>query len=160
MKALHMSTLSIFLHALTDADLDRRLVFATIAGEVGAGYHITEFKLSDVKSIDCAARKSTWVEAAMQVLDGYGDEHMPVNKFKTIAEQSINALPDLAHAPLSVEFAPGNHGLGLYKIGAVQRTDTKLIVNLQPMAAVCKPSAGPTVTRQTNIEAFKSIGCC
>lgn len=142
-----MSTLNIFLAQLTDADLNRQLVFATVDSEIGAGYHVTEFKLADVKSINCGARQANWSETTMQLLDGYGEDHMRVETFRSIATRSIGALPNLGDAPLRIEYAPNNIGLGLYQVGAIQRTETKLIVGLQPMAATCQPStsggAGP-----------------
>ena len=141
MKDMPMSTLNTLRAELTDADLDRRLVFATIDGPIGAGYHVTEFKLAQVQSIDCGARTANWQEAQMQILDGYGESHMTVAKFTAIADQTVNAIPALGDVPITIEFAPRNQGLHLYQIGAVQRTDTDLIVGLQDRQAACKPAA-------------------
>ena len=98
----------------------------------------------------------------MQLLDGYGETPMKAGKFAAIVDQTIKALPELAAAPLSVEFAPGNQGLHLYQIGAVQRSDTDLIVGLQDKAAMCKPSvlATPEATSSECCGKPRAAACC
>lgn len=57
------------------------LVFSTEDGDIGSGYHVTEFKHAKVTGIDCGGRVSEWVEASVQLLDGSGGSHMAVGKF-------------------------------------------------------------------------------
>ncbi len=154
-----MSTLGFFRDQMTEKDADRRLIFATIDGPIGAGYHVTELKLADVHSIDCGGNQSSWTEATMQLLDGYGDDHMTAGTFAGIADTSVAALPGLRDAPLSVEFAPRNEGLRIYQIGAIQRTEDSLIVGLQDRQALCKPSAAQ-VSGGAACCSPKASSCC
>ena len=159
MKDEAMSTLGFFREQLTEADASRRLIFATIEGPIGAGYHVTELKLADVSSIDCGANQTAWTEATLQLLDGYGEDHMTAGTFAGIADKSMTALPGLRDAPLSVEFAPKNEGLRIYQIGAIQRTDDTLIVGLQNRQALCKPSAAQ-VSGGADCCSPKASACC
>lgn len=136
-----MSTLDFFQAQLTESDFDRKLMFTTGDHDVGAGYHVTELKFADVKGIDCGANQTAWAESTIQLLDGHGGQHMRVGKFAKIVDQSVRAIPGLGAAPLRVEYGPGNRGLQLYRIGAVQRTDDALLVTLLSDQAQCKPVA-------------------
>ena len=104
-----MSSLNTLRAALTEDDLDRKLIFATVDGEIGAGYHVTELKLAEVQGIDCGANQRGWRETVVQLLDGHGREHMSVGKFTAILDQSIKALPGLGDASVRIEFAPRNN---------------------------------------------------
>ena len=135
-----MLTLGSLRTALETSDNGSSLIFATNDGPIGAGYHVTELKLADIRSIDCGARQSAWTEATLQLLDGHGGGHMTVGTFRGIADKSLGALPGLSHAPLSVEFAPGNNGLRLYQIEAVDNEDSATVVRLKDLTALCKPA--------------------
>jgi hypothetical protein len=141
---------------LTDlmADLSRAAsntpaVFRTEAGDIGAGYHVTELKLHDINSIDCGGRLARWKEAQLQLLDKADGEHLTAGKVHAILSRCLQALPGLADVPLSVEFAPGNRGLARYNLGAVTERGDRLELPLIDDQALCKPAAetgccGPT----------------
>ncbi len=135
-----MSSLNALRTELSEEDLDRKLIFATVDGEIGAGYHITELKLADVQGIDCGANQRGWRETVVQLLDGHGRAHMSVGKFAAIVDQSVKAVPGLGDAPVRIEFAPRNQGLHLYEIGGAERTEDALIVGLVDDRATCKPA--------------------
>ena len=107
-------TLNDFLDALHDQPAEAPLVFTTSEGPIGAGYHITELKSLDIKSIDCGGRTSDWTEVQIQLLDGAGRSHLSAGKSAKILEHSLKAIPDLAEGELSFEYAPGNNGLRRY----------------------------------------------
>ena len=107
-------TLNDFLDALHDQPAEAPLVFITSEGPIGAGYHITELKSLDIKSIDCGGRTSDWTEVQIQLLDGAGRSHLSAGKSAKILEHSLKAIPDLAEGELSFEYAPGNNGLRRY----------------------------------------------
>ena len=116
------------------------LVFATDAGPLSGGYHVTEFKRLDIASIDCGGTQSARRETVMQLLDGHGGTHMKTGKFVSIAERSAAAVPGLEAGPLQVECALGNLGLGLYKVRAVEAAAGQTIVHLTNDQAECRPA--------------------
>ena len=116
--------------ALGGMNPDAELVFETEDGTIGGGYHVTEFKRSDVTSVDCGGRKDAWSEATLQLLDGAGGDRMRVGKFARILDQSLRALPGLGAAPLSVEFAPSNAGLRLFHPAAPEASGDRALVRL------------------------------
>lgn len=136
----HMATAGEMLAALDTLDPDMPVGFATEAGPIGGDYHITELKLADIHSIDCGGRQSRWTEAALQLLDGNGEGWMSAGKMIAILRRCVSALPELAAAPLSVEFAHGNHGLGRYTAGPLQAQGGRAVVPLLTDAAQCKPA--------------------
>ena len=144
--AQNLKTLNDILGALSAADPDAPLVFATEAGDIGAGYHVTEFKQLEVSGIDCRGRMAHWQESQLQLLDGRSGAHMLVSKFIEIARRSMAALPDLGNAPLSVEFAPGNSGLHRYLVAQLAEGAAAAKLLLTGDRAICKPTA--------------SSGCC
>lgn len=119
------------------------LIFETQAGEINAGYHLTELKLSDVRSIDCGGRRTEWQEAALQLLDGYGGAHMQVGKFAKILKSSIHGLDGLGDVPAHVEFAHNNEGLQVYALGTPHEIDGRVLLPLKGQSAGCKVMTQP-----------------
>ncbi len=143
-------TLSTFLAELDHANPEAGVVFATEDGPVGAGYHITELKSARVDSIDCGGRRSTWVEAAVQVLDVFGDAPMPVERLRAILDRSIAAIPELAEAPVHVEFGHRNQSLSRYDIAGLKIGPTAVTVSLVRAHASCKPAVERSTRPQTS----------
>lgn len=133
-------TLNDLLENLEAAPPASALIFRTEHGDIGRGYHVTEFKHARITGIDCGARMSEWGEASIQLLDGDGDAHMQVSKFSGILRQSLRQVEGLGEAPTHVEFAPGNNGLRTYDIDAPDISAEAVIVNLREKSAICKPS--------------------
>ncbi|CTQ56045.1 hypothetical protein LP7551_04602 [Roseibium album] len=128
------------LNRLKGMPTDAPLVFQSEQGEIGSGYHVTELKLSRITSIDCGARVDEWVEAALQLLDGKGREHMPVGKFAGIVAQSIGKVPGLRNSPMHVEFSHNNKGMRIYEVGEPDFNDGRVTVSLSEERAHCKPA--------------------
>ena len=148
-----MATAGDLVAALDGLAPDMPVGFATDAGTIGGDYHITEFKLADVRSIDCGGRESRWREAALQLLDGTGAGWMSAGKMAAILRRCVSALPELAEVPFSVEFAHGNRGLGRYTALRPIAEDGRAVVALIGGAAQCKPAVD---TGCCNVAA----GCC
>lgn len=147
---------------LHGADGDAPLVFATGDGTIGPGYHVTEFRQADVTGIDCGGTLSTWSEAVMQVMDGHGRSHMQVGKFLSILSKSLAQVDGLGDAPLRVEFAPGNAGLGLFAVDGVTAKADGATVTLAAEGAVCKPlmrAAAPIASACCGPKSAASV-CC
>ena len=134
------ATLSELLSVLNDQRPDLRAVFHTADTEIGPGYHVTELKLADIESVDCGGRRAQWSEAQLQLLDGQDGERLTVGKVASILQRSLAAIPRLADAPMSVEFAPGNRGLGRYRLGKPLAAGEKLLLPLVEDRAQCKPA--------------------
>ena len=139
---------------------DQPLIFATDAGDIGQGYHVTELKHLTINSIDCGGRRSSWTEAQLQLLDGDYGAHMHVGKFISIARHSIASVEGLDDAPLSVEYAPRNQGLHRYRIGAMAPGRDGVRVTLVQDAAVCKPAmAAPCPIGRRSGTDTKKMAC-
>lgn len=134
-------TLHDFLDALHDHPADAPLVFTTAEGSIGAGYHITELKALEVKSIDCGGRTSAWTEVQIQLLDGQSGTHLSTGKSAKILEHSLKTIPELASGELSIEFAPGNHGLRRYIPTQLIWAEGHVEMRLTEDGATCKPAA-------------------
>lgn len=135
-----MTTFSQLLAGLQATDPSLPLVFQTKQGAIGAGYHVTELRHSHSKGIDCGGNIQSWQEARLQLLDGYGGEHMSVGKFSSIVAKSMAAVPELEQADLLVEFGHSNSDLSLLAIREPEVKDDAVIVFLGDAHAVCKPA--------------------
>ncbi len=147
-----MTTLTDLLTDLKTLDPDLPLVFATNAGEIGGGYHVTELKRAEINSIDCGGTLSAWVETNLQLLDGSGRDHMKVGKFIAIAERSLAAVDGLAEGQLAFEYSPENIGLHRYSAAEIRSLPDKVLLHLSEDRAACKPS----LTRMAN----QPSACC
>ena len=134
-------TLNDFLNALHEQPAEAPLVFTTSEGPIGAGYHITELKSLDIKSIDCGGRTSDWTEVQIQLLDGAGRSHLSAGKSAKILENSLKAIPDLAEGELSFEYAPGNNGLRRYIPTQPIWAEGHVEMRLSEDGAQCKAAA-------------------
>ena len=94
-----MTTARELIAALEALDPDAALGFATDTGEIGGRYHITELKLSEIRSIDCGGRESRWSEAAMQLLDGHGAGWMAAGKVVAILKRSVTGASRCRRSP-------------------------------------------------------------
>ena len=144
---LHDVTLNDLLARL-GAAADRPVAFRTPQGAVRAGYHLTEFKLAHVRSVDCGRGTHEWNEAIVELLDGGGGaaEPMRSSKLSAIVKEVVGALPAMGDAPLVIEF--GSDGLARYRIEAVEpheesgsgeRGGDGWVVLLAPLRGQCKP---------------------
>jgi len=147
------ATLNGILSELQAQDAGQAAVFQTGEGDIGSGYHVTEFKLAAVTGIDCGARISQWSETLLQLLDGAHGEHMTVKKFTAIADKSIEKVPGLGEAPFFVEFAPGNRGLRRFQVSGISRAAGRVVLGLAEDRAACKPAAEAVALSGTT-------GCC
>ena len=133
-------TFATLLTSLKPFDAAAALIFEVDDQIIGAGYHVTELRHSLSTGIDCGGNVETWQEARLQLLDGSGETHMSLGKFRAIVEKSLDRLPELADAPLLVEFSPDNLGLKLMALDAPLMKDGRISVKLRDSRALCKPA--------------------
>lgn len=150
-----MTTFSDLLEDLQTSDPTQPLIFATDDGEIGAGYHVTELRHSTSTGIDCGGQIESWQETRLQLLDAQGVTHMSVGKFRSILHKSLSALPELANAPLLVEFGHNNSALALKTVKKPIVLDGAVIVGLGEARAVCKPAQ-----RRSNSHTQSTLACC
>jgi hypothetical protein len=150
-------TLQDFLDALQDHPAEAPLVFTTTEGPIGAGYHITEIKALDIKSIDCGGNKSNWSEVQIQLLDGASGTHLSAAKSAKILDHSLKAIPELANGELSFEFAPGNNGLRRYIPSPPIWSEGRVEMRLSEDGAQCKPAS---YAAQTTSCCGANARCC
>ncbi|MQY42490.1 hypothetical protein GG681_07530 [Epibacterium sp. SM1969] len=159
-----MNTLLELMTQLQRHDPNAPLVFATAAGEIAAGYHVTELRHYHAKGIDCGGRIDTWQEARLQLLDGAGETHMRLAKFLDILEKSITALPELKHAALQVEFGHNNAELRLMSLEALTLQRGRVVLQLGETRALCKPAQQKNAARDNSCcrdaEAFARVSSC
>lgn len=140
---------------------DAPLVFSTTSETIGAGYHVTELKASDITSIDCAGNLLQWTETSLQLLDGAHGEHMKAGTFLGILNHSFAKIEALKVSQTFVEFSPKNEGLRIYE-PVLQQTGPEIAeFRLIDARAQCKPSmsgsCGPVEAKQAlPVE----VGCC
>ena len=146
-------TPQMLLETLQTLPAELPLVFQTEKGEIGAGYHVTELKLAQVRSIDCGGRLASWSEAVLQLLDGQGVDHMKVGKFAAILSQSVSRVSGLGESLLHVEFAHENKGMRIYEVSRPVMHESLVCVALNEVRAHCKPA----LEHGANTEAS---GCC
>ncbi|MGI9394843.1 MAG: DUF6428 family protein [Boseongicola sp.] len=155
--------LNTFLSSLSSMPADAPLVFATDLGEIGSGYHVTEFKHANITGIDCGARRSEWSEASMQLLDGHEGDHMKAGKLARILELSLGQVPGLGAAEFHVEFAHRNQGMRKYFADKPELKGDKVYVQMDETTAVCKPASemgvecGPSNCCPPKAQ---SVSCC
>jgi len=125
--------------ALAPFPQDAPLIFRSPDGPIGAGYHVTEWKLARIESIDCGAQRSAWTEAVLQLLDGAGHEHMDIAKFRGILRKSIQAMPELGQTAFRIEYSPNNVGLRIFEPQVPVGNQSSVVVGLHDSGAQCKP---------------------
>lgn len=161
MKERAMTLLDL-LNQLDAALADTRLVFATAEGPILPGYHVTELRRLDATGIDCGGVVTSWREVVVQLLDGTGRDYMTVGKFRGILSKSFDRVDGLASAPMRVEFAHENQGLGMFIVADTDMREGVVTVTLAPDHAVCKPKlrALDTITASCCGAGQDRVACC
>ena len=132
---------------------DAPLIFVSENGPINAGYHVTEVKLASVQSLDCGARRSSWNEVVIQLLDGSGQDYMTVGKFTGILKKATSKLEGLDHAALKFEFSNDNKGLRILEPGHPVAAGSAVSLPLGDINAACKPMVEAALMRD-------SASCC
>ena len=139
---------------------NRPVRFRTAHYEVKPGYHLTEFKLARVASVDCGRGKHEWDEAIVELLDGSGDEEefMPSGKVTAIVDDVVSAIPAASDADAVFEF--GSRGLARYRIGSVAFDGDDWLVTLDPLQGQCKAASTPSCCKAVAATKPEPTSCC
>ena len=148
---------------LAPLNQDAPLIFMTNGREIGPGYHVTELRHSVSTGIDCGGQVETWDEARLQLLDGPGDAHMSVAKFRQIIDRALGKLSVLADTSFVVEFGPDNAALTIMTVGAPRARNANVVLPLVHSRAVCKPAQRQSATLSccgSNKAVTPAAECC
>lgn len=131
------------------------LIFVAPQGPVRGGYHLTEVKRADVTGLACNGSQDSWREVSIQLLDGFGGPHMPVGKAAKIIHLALNSLPDVADAPLHMEYGPRNASRELYTLEPPVFDNNTMTIALKPTHVGCK-----ALTAEQEAQVIAASRCC
>ncbi|MBL4626912.1 MAG: hypothetical protein JKY00_02535 [Roseicyclus sp.] len=132
-------TLNEALSDLTKSDPDAGLHFTTDGKPIRGGYHVTEFQVAQIRSMTCGGKTDAWDEARVQLMDGHGTQSpMSVGRFLHISGLVAERFPEMGGLPLSIELAPNNKGLHIYRPERPVDAGDKVTLPLRSAQAVCK----------------------
>ena len=132
-------TLTDILTSLSGMAPDAPLTFTADGKAIRVGYHVTEFQMAQIQSMTCGGKTDAWEEARVQIMEGPGTQDaMTVGRFLHIAGIVQDRFPDMGALPLSVEYAPGNAGLHIYRPGMPVTDGATVTLPLSSDQAECK----------------------
>ncbi|MDZ4725993.1 MAG: DUF6428 family protein [Leptospira sp.] len=152
---------------------------------IASDYHITEFKLANIQSIDCGGNIDSWSEMILQVLEpgvNFEKEAMEIQKLLSIIDK-VNSKMDIPNdCLLRIEFGNKDIPMSQYFVNSIGITNSSLIVHLEEGAPECKAAescglpnekaskdnsksacgCGPSISMKTPTTEIskKSSGCC
>lgn len=154
-----ISTLSGLLEELDKAPA-ADVVFSVEGRPIQPDYHVTEFKFARLRSMDCGGRLDEWNELLVQLLDGPAKarpnaEYMKAATLSNIASKaaSSSAASQEEAGELYFEYSAPGEALRKLSILGVDIRPDKVVLELGPVGAVCKP-----VIQQQALPAQRS--CC
>lgn len=107
-------------------------------------YHITEFKLATIESVDCGGKTDSWKEIILQVLEPkekVDQESMSLGKIQSIFQKVSKSLSIPEDAVLRIEFGNANHVMRQYFVSKLQIEGSTLLMHLVDGQTECKASA-------------------
>ncbi|TGL92436.1 hypothetical protein EHQ68_01080 [Leptospira congkakensis] len=106
-------------------------------------YHITEFKLAKIQSVDCGGKSDSWFEIILQVLEPKveGDtESMTLAKVNSILKK-VNGSMDIPNdATLRIEFGNTETAMRQYFVSEMLPKENSFVIQLKDGKTECKAS--------------------
>ncbi len=138
---------AVFLNKLAN-NIGKSLIFDFNGKTINKGYHVTEFKASDVNSVDCGGNSNHWQEFTLHITapvkTSPAKEYMSVEKFldiykkvATVAMSSTN-INSIDKALIRVEYANTNGIAISYIVDTIEITEDSLIVKTLAPGTTCK----------------------
>ncbi|TGL08560.1 hypothetical protein EHQ43_05855 [Leptospira bouyouniensis] len=112
--------------------------------QIYPNYHITEFKLATIESVDCGGNLDTWKEIILQVLEpneNIETESMSLKKISNIYAKVSKAISIPENAILRIEFGNSSSAMRQYFVSDIKIEETNLVVYLIDGATECKASS-------------------
>ncbi|TGK81331.1 hypothetical protein EHQ24_08380 [Leptospira noumeaensis] len=106
-------------------------------------YHITEFKLANIQSVDCGGKLDSWTEIILQVLEpieGKDTESMTLGKVNSILEKVNGSMKIPNDAILRIEFGNTETAMRQYFVSEMRTTEKSFSIHLKDGKTECKAS--------------------
>ena len=122
----------------------KSLTFIYGGRAVAPGYHVTEIKTAQVKSLDCGANPEAWAETMIQLWDvdgvpGEPESRMTIRKFLAIMRKFDKDVGLIAASTLTFEVSDPQSPLALYGVAHLEVAEDRVTVTLEARPASCKP---------------------
>ncbi|TGL05074.1 DUF6428 family protein [Leptospira levettii] len=121
-------------------------------------YHITEFKLATIESVDCGGKYDTWKEIILQVLEPkekVETELMNLKKVNSIFTKVSNLISIPDDAILRIEFGNSKSVMRQYFVFNLQIVGSELVMELVDGQTECKANESCGLEKSSNIPMFK-----
>jgi len=155
--------------AILNANPSKELLFEFEPGKLlGANYHITEIKNTQIDSVDCGGRTDQWNETVVQLWESPSEKDKTDYLSTSKAIEILNRVHGLKPMDLEAEvkFEYGNdmfHTAQLY-VQEYQNRNTQLLIKLGVEKTTCKARelCGEEITKQVVEvgECAPNSGCC
>ncbi|MBM9545492.1 hypothetical protein JWG40_00565 [Leptospira sp. 201903074] len=106
-------------------------------------YHITEFKLANIQSVDCGGKSDSWSEIILQVLEPKVEkdtESMTLAKVNSIIKKVTNSMNIPEEATLRIEFGNEDTAMRQYFVSEMKPQENSLLIHLKDGKTECKAS--------------------
>lgn len=107
-------------------------------------YHITEFKLAKIQSVDCGGNSDSWTEIILQVLEPKIEkdtESMTLSKVNSIIKKVTNVMEIPSNSILRIEFGNDQSAMRQYFVSEMIPMENALLIQLKDGKTECKASA-------------------
>ncbi|XDD53695.1 DUF6428 family protein [Leptospira sp. WS4.C2] len=107
-------------------------------------YHITEFKLANIQSVDCGGKSDSWSEIILQVLEPKVEkdtESMTLAKVNSILKKVTTSMNIPEEATLRIEFGNEDTAMRQYFVSEMKPIENSLLIQLKDGKTECKASA-------------------
>ncbi len=128
----------------TKSELFPELHLEFIYGEnktIFPNYHITEFKLANIQSVDCGGKSDSWTEIILQVLEpkeGKDTESMTLGKVNSILEKVNGSMQIPNEAILRIEFGNAESAMRQYFVSEMHTNGKSFSIHLKDGKTECK----------------------
>lgn len=106
-------------------------------------YHITEFKLANIQSVDCGGKSDSWSEIILQVLEPKVEkdtESMTLGKVNSILKKVTTSMDIPEEATLRIEFGNETSAMRQYFVSEMRPKDSSFLIQLKDGKTECKAS--------------------
>ncbi|PJZ43980.1 DUF6428 family protein [Leptospira brenneri] len=104
-------------------------------------YHITEFKLANIQSVDCGGKSDSWFDIILQVLEPKTKENtkfMTLGKVNSILKKVSTSMLIPDDARLRIEFGNDNIAMRQYFVSEMQPKNHAFRIQLADGKTECK----------------------
>ncbi|MDF3819568.1 DUF6428 family protein [Leptospira sp. 96542] len=111
---------------------------------ITSDYHITEFKLAKIQSVNCGGNTDTWNEIILQVLEPnkvLNKGNLPVSKLLSISKIVENKIQIPKDSVLRIEFGNSHLAMRQFFVKNLDITESSVIVRLENGEPECKASS-------------------